>query len=71
MVIYRSKPLANLTPIDFFSHPFETKITDKKYDFPDNMEDLLKNWDKYALKTKDGKKFDAVKLIRKDRGYED
>lgn len=71
VVIYRSKPLANLTPIEFYSQPFGEKITDKKYDFPDNMEDLLKDWDKYSFKSKDGKKFDAVKLIRKDRGYDD
>ena len=71
VVIYRSKPLANLTPIEFYSQPFGDKITDKEYDFPDNMEDLLKDWDKYSFKSKDGKKFDAVKLIRKDRGYDD
>lgn len=73
IVIYRSKPLAELTPIKFYSQPFGERITDKQYDFPKTMKEYLKNIDKYSLKsdeTKD-KPFDAVKLIRKDRGYED
>lgn len=73
-IIYRSAPIAILSPIDIgtYSHPFEDnndKINDKKYYFPKNMEEYLKNIDKYSLKG--GKPFDAVKLIRKDRGYED
>lgn len=71
IVIYRSKPLANLTPIEFYSQPFDNKIADKKYNFPNTMEEMLKDWDKYSFKTKDGKKFSAVDLIRKDRGYDD
>lgn len=72
VVIYRSRPLANLTPLNFYSKPFgDDKISDKKYNFPKTMKEWLKDWDKYAFKSKDGKKFDAVKLIRKDRGYDD
>lgn len=71
VVIYRSKPLANLTPIQFYSKPFGDKIAGKQYNFPKTMKEWLKDWDKYAFKTNDGKKFDAVKLIRKDRGYDD
>ncbi|OGJ41984.1 hypothetical protein A3B60_01275 [Candidatus Peregrinibacteria bacterium RIFCSPLOWO2_01_FULL_39_12] len=71
VVIYRSKPLANLTPIKFYSKPFGDRLTDKQYNFPKTMKEWLKDWDKYAFKAKGGKKFDAVKLIRKDRGYDD
>ncbi len=71
VIIYRSKPLATLSPLKTFTRPFGELIEGKKYDFPDNMGDFLKNWDKYAFKMPKGKKIDAVKLIRKDRGYED
>ncbi len=73
VIIYRSKPLANLTPLKFYSKPFgEDKISDKKYNFPKTMQEWLKDWDKHAfqipgIKTTD----DIVKLIRKERGYDD
>lgn len=70
VVIYRSKPLANLTPIEFYSQPFENKITDKQYNFPKTMKEYLANIDEYSLKADklNDEPFDAVKLIRKDRG---
>lgn len=68
-VIYRSKPIAELYPIDFISKPFGNKTTNKTYDFPDNMKDFLKDINKYTFKGI--KSFNAVKLIRKDRGYDD
>ncbi len=72
VVIYRSKPLANLTPLNLYSKPFgENKISDKKYNFPKTMKEWLKDWDKHAFMLGDGKKFDAAKLIRKERGYDD
>ena len=70
VVIYRSKPLANLTPIKLYSKPFGD-IDDKDYNFPKTMKEWLKDWDKYAFTLGDGKKFDAAKLIRKERGYDD
>lgn len=73
VVIYRSKPLAELTPIELYSHPFDNKITDKQYNFPKTMKEYLENIDKYSLKSDkaNDEPFDAVKLIRKDRGYDD
>ena len=76
-IIHRSKPIAMLTPIDpdiglplkSLGGEIAQDKVDKKYDLPKNMEDFLKNIDKYSFKG--GKPFDAVKLIRKDRGYED
>ncbi len=70
VVIYRSKPLANLTPIKLYSKPFGD-ITGKAYNFPKTMKEWLKDWDKHAFTLNGGKKFDAVKLIRKERGYDD
>ncbi|MFH1218808.1 MAG: hypothetical protein V1679_03130 [Candidatus Peregrinibacteria bacterium] len=60
-IIYRSLPIATLTPLIEESD----KIEDKKYDLPKDMEDFVKNIDKYVFKG--GKPFDAVKEIRKDR----
>ena len=72
VIIYRSKPLAELKPIELYSKPFEDKIAPKKYDFPNSMEEWLENWDKYQIKIPGVKtNEDIVKLIRKDRGYED
>lgn len=71
-VIYRSSPIAVLSPIETYSHPFgdnNDKINDKKYDLPKDFKDFLDNIDKFAFKG--GKPFNAVKLIRKDRGYDD
>lgn len=69
-IIYRSKPVATLEPVrlNFYTQPFG-KIDDKKSDIPKNLAEFMKDIDKYSFKG--GKKFDAVKLIRKDRGYED
>lgn len=73
VIIYRSKPIADLSPIQFYEKPFEDRITDMQYSFPKTMKEYLDNIDQYSLKSdKAGDKpFDAVKLIRKDRGYED
>ena len=72
VIIYRSKPIANLIPIKLklYSKPFgEIEVDDKKADIPKDLGDYLKNIEKYRFKG--GKHFDAVKLIRKDRGYDD
>lgn len=68
-IIYRSVPIAQLTPFKYYTKPFKQEIDDEKYDLPKNMKDFLDNIDKYSIKG--GKPFDAVKLIRKDRGYDD
>ncbi len=71
VIIYRSKPLAKLSPLETYKKPFGDRIEGKKFDFPDTLEDFVKNIDKYAFKLPGGKKIDAVKLIREERGYED
>ncbi|MBI4975080.1 hypothetical protein HZC20_00210 [Candidatus Peregrinibacteria bacterium] len=65
--------MAELNPIKFYSQPFVERITDKQYNFPKTMKEYLKNIDQYSLKSEKSNDapFDAVKLIRKDRGYED
>ena len=65
-IIYRSKPIAQLTPM---LAQFGDKFNKKTYDFPKTMKEFLENVDKYALKG--GKQFDVVKELRKDRGYDD
>jgi|GEM_PF-1102103 len=65
-IIYRSKPIAQLTPMPA---QFGNKLRERDYDFPKNMDEFLENVGKYALKS--GKQFDVVKELRKDRGYDD
>ncbi len=71
VIIYRSKPLAELSPIEFYSRPFDGQVHDGNRYLPSSMEEFMKNIDKYQFELPENKKFDAVKLIRKERGYED
>lgn len=70
-IIYRSKPIAYLSPIELYDHPFDDQIHDGNRYLPDTIEEFMKNIDKYSIKIPGVKKFDAVKLIRKERGYDD
>lgn len=71
-LIYRSKPIAFLAPIELYSKPFDDEIHDGNRYLPSTMEEFLKNIDKYQVKIKGVETTDdIVKLIRKDRGYED
>lgn len=70
-IIYRSKPIGYLTPVELYDKPFDNEIHDGNRYLPATMEEFLKNIDKYQLKIPNGEKIDAVKLIRQDRGYED
>jgi antitoxin (DNA-binding transcriptional repressor) of toxin-antitoxin stability system len=67
-VIYRSKPIAQLTPFDTESVSTENKIGNGNRYLPKTMDEFLKNFSKFNLGK--GVKIDAVKLIRKERGYE-
>ena len=71
-LIYRSKPIAYISPIELYSEPFDDQIHDGNRYLPATMEEFLKNIDKYRIKLPKVKTVDdVVKLIRKDRGYED
>lgn len=66
IVIYRSKPLAELNPLTITKNPFEDDKEDgNEYDLPKDMKDFLKNIDKYAFKA--DKPFNAAEEIAKDR----
>lgn len=67
-IIYRSKPLAELSPMSESDLAGSVKIGDGNRYLPATMEEFLENMDKYSIKG--GKPFDAVTLIRKDRGYD-
>lgn len=71
-LIYRSKPIASLSPLELYSDPFDDQVRDGNRYLPATMEEFLKNIDKYKIKISGVKTVnDVVKLIRKDRGYED
>ena len=71
-LIYRSKPVAYLSPIELYSEPFDNQIHDGNRYLPATMEEFFKNTDKYKIKIPGVETIDdVVKLIRKDRGYED
>lgn len=65
-LIYRSMPIAILSPLKSYSKPFEddprSEIND---DLPKDMKDFIKNIDKYAFRT--DRQFDAAEEISKDR----
>lgn len=70
-IIYRSVPIASLSPaIELYNQPFEKDIQDGNRYLPKDMGEFLKNIDKYRIKV-GNKPIDAVKLIRKERGYDD
>lgn len=70
-IIYRSMPIATLSPtIELYSQPFEKEIQDGNRYLPKDMGEFLKNIDKYRIKIKGGP-IDIVKIIRKERGYDD
>lgn len=70
-IIYRSKPIAQLLPtLEFYSQPFNDQINDGNRYLPKDFGEFLKDIDKYRIKVSN-KPIDIVKLIRKDRGYDD
>lgn len=65
-LIYRSRPIAILSPLESYSKPFADDLNNEaNYDLPKDMKDFIKNIDKYAFKA--GKPFDAAEEIAKDR----
>lgn len=65
-LIYRSRPIAILSPLESYSKPFEDDLSNESnYDLPKDMKDFIKNIDKYAFRA--DKTFDAAEETAKDR----